>query len=139
MVFVHVCKPKAEELFSTLVVVKGVRSLLHKQITRKKLTSWHIKNLLQQGKCQRHGGLTFRFLPSDQSTSRLAIIVSKKVLPKATTRNYFKRIQRVMMAKHIASDHPLDIVVIAHKSLYNVSQDSIYEKSEKAWQLFVNQ
>ena len=59
-------------------------------------------------------------------------------MPKATARNYFKRIQRVLMVKAFQTQQPFDIVVIADKSLYNVSQDSIYEKSEKSWKKFVN-
>ncbi len=121
--------------------VKAVNNLQCKQRedsnSRKKLNSVQIKALLARGKTYTTPDLTFKYKASTQPATRLAIVVSKKTLPLAVARNYFKRIQRVHCTRHRHTIGAVDIVVIANKSLYNSKLTELNLTSTKAWFKFL--
>ena len=98
-----------------------------------KLRNTQIRQILHKGKVFRTKHLTFKFT-SNTNNNGFAIVVSKKVMPLAVDRNHFKRVQRVLYQKHVATFINTDVIVIANKSLYNSKRDKIYPICTLLWQ-----
>lgn len=54
---------------------------------------------------------------NEEGIARLGVIASKRIMPKAVSRNFAKRLIRDIFRRSLSSDHALDVVVRAKRLL----------------------
>ena len=79
--------------------------------------------------------LVFVYLPTRLTTSRVALIVSKKCFKQAVRRNYIKRLHRVLY-QAIAVRPGFDVVVIARPAIARVEKDRCFVTLKNQWEDF---
>jgi ribonuclease P protein component len=95
-----------------------------------------IEKLFKKGKLYKNNYFLFRFLPSIESTSKFAVIVSKKVAPKAVDRNYLRR----QINEAIKNNIPLlKIDIISLIIVKTTVKKASYEELNKGIMDFFNQ
>ena len=73
----------------------------------------------------------FLFRTNDVSHARLGLAISKKVMSRASDRNYIKRILReTFRVRNLPS---IDIVVLAKRSIINTDKSALFACVNKAW------
>jgi len=75
--------------------------------------------------------------PNHKTMGRLGLAVSRKVSPKAVTRNAIKRQVREAFRKHQHSLTGLDIVVVAHSAAVGQRAPSLQQALERHWQKII--
>ncbi len=80
-------------------------------------------NMLMLGKINKH------------RTARLGLVVAKKQLKRAVSRNRFKRLTRESFRQHLDIIKNLDIVVVARAGVERKSNREILELLSKNWHI----
>lgn len=98
------------------------------------LTPEHYQNVFQQA--HRAGSPHFTIIARNNTLShpRLGLAVPKKQIKTAVGRNRFKRLSRESFRLHQNQLPNKDFVVIAKKSVQDLSNKEIFELFDKLWQ-----
>jgi len=81
-----------------------------------------------------HAGLLFLFAINNTGYPRLGLAVSKRVLSKASARNYVKRCIRESFRRQKQNLPGIDIVVLPKKDLKVIKTCDWYELCAQGWQ-----
>lgn len=114
-----------------LVVPKAVQDSLYR-IGNSFTAAQRIPTTKGYGHCLKSSSISnsyykIFFLPNQELTSRLGIIASKKLLPRAVDRNTNKRVIRDLFRKHRIKFKKLDLVVLVRRSEKLILTDQITE------------
>ena len=97
-----------------------------------------VKEVLQNGFVHKSHCLNIFWLKKKSSYAKIATIVSKKVYPKAVSRNYFKRLQRNNFRKLISDKKDFYIVVVAKRSIAVKDKKQLFTIVEEKWNSLSN-
>lgn len=82
-----------------------------------------------------HEGLLFLFAKNNIGFPRLGLAIPKRILPKASKRNYIKRCVRETFRQKKQAFHVqgIDIVVLPNKSIQGVMSENWFTLCEQGW------
>lgn len=80
------------------------------------------------------GGFLALIKKNDKPYPRIGIIISKRIIHKATSRNYLKRIIREGFRVHKSLLSGLDLVILARKGCSSLDKVKVHKELECLWQ-----
>lgn len=90
-----------------------------------------------QGKLFRTRYFRFYFLKKKLGKITICPVISKKIFPKAITRNYLKRVIRAVAHEKPETITPANIIVVTNQQIQCLEMKSLYNEVKKSWRKFL--
>lgn len=102
--------------------------------SRRLLNAWEFQRVFDNNSARvSRANLLLLALPNDMTRSRMGLVVAKKNIPDAVSRNRLKRVARETFRRTRLTT-PVDVVVLARRGLDKLSPAAQHELFKSGWQ-----